>query len=358
MHRAVSVRGATVRARSIRASTLRAAVVQDGGIAIVAAIVASAIGVFTPVARADTAPAQPPRIIALAPADDARNAIPIGPAGEVFEPDGKGAWVRRQRISTGDQLAHVGRASGAVIAFGEGVVYRLAPNGWSAIRLHQKERAVMSAGVRAVAAVGRQVFALDRTAGGEPLKLAVAPSKVLAIGANGANGLVVQTDRGLFRIEGARVTPVKNAPRQIERLVSDRWVLVSDGAIDLRTGRKTGWPPGVTIATAAVTTDDRLVLVAKQRDKLELVTIEKDKLDRMPIEVRAGTGTPAAAVSNAAPTDAAPVGVVVDKAGRAVIALADGTILVRDGKQAPWTTTRVTEALPGPKPGSRPAVSP
>jgi hypothetical protein len=48
---------------------------------------------------------------------------------------------------------------------------------------------------------------------------------------------------------------------------------------------------------------------------------------------------------------------VVDKAGRAVIALDDGTLLVREGTQA-WTATRVTEDLPGPKPGSPPAVSP
>ncbi|MDQ3341952.1 MAG: hypothetical protein M4D80_42945 [Myxococcota bacterium] len=312
-----------------------------------------AVAFSSAAARAD-APKQAPRVVALATADDARKAIAIGPAGEVFEPDGKGAWVRKLRISTGNQIAHVGRASGAVIAFGEGVVYRLAPNGWSAIRLHQKQRAVMSAGARAVAAVGRQLFALDRSAGGEPLKLAVAPSNVLAIGANAANGLIVQTDRGLFRVEGAKVVAVKNAPRRVKQLVSDRWVLVDDGAIDLKTGRKTGWPPGVSIATAAVTADDRLVLVASQRGKLELVTLKQDKLERVPIALEPAAGGVAAPSLS---PDARPVGVVVDKAGRAVIALDDGTLLVREGTQA-WTATRVTEDLPGPKPGSPPAVSP
>ena len=314
-------------------------------------------------AHADSKPAEP-MLAALAPpatGEDARKAVAIGPAGELYEPDGKGAWIRKQRVSTGDQISDAGRAGGAVVAFGEGVIYRLAPNGWSAIRLHQKERAVMSSGLRAVAAAGRQLFVLDRSAGGEPMKLAVAPSKVLAIGAGsgqGANasGVLVQTDRGLFRVDGTRVAAVKNAPRRVTRIVSDRWVLVDDGAIDLKTGRKTGWPPGVVVVVAAATADDRLVLVAKQRGTLELVTVKQDKLVREVVDVTAGTaagsgrGTPP-------PIAAMPVGVAVDRSGRAVIALGDGTLLVR-GEKAAWTATHVTDDLPGPKPGSPPAMSP
>ena len=309
-------------------------------------------------AHADSKPAAP-TLVALAPpatGDDARKAVAIGPGGEVYEPDGRGAWVRKQRISTGDQISLAGRAGGAVVAFGEGVIYRLAPNGWSAIRLHQKERAVMSSGVRAVAAVGRQLFVLDRSAGGEPMKLAVAPSTVLAIGAGSgqganANGVLIQTDRGLFRVDGARVVAVKNPPRRVDRIVSDRWVLADDGAIDLKTGRKTGWPPGVVVVVAAATADDRLALVAKQRGKLELVMVKQDKLEREAVEVTAAGSAGGSAIAST------PVGVAVDKSGRAVIALDDGTLLVRGEKPA-WTATHVTEDLPGPKPGSPPAVSP
>src|SRR5688572_16387552 len=91
------------------------------------------------------AEADPPTLVALAPppGDDARKALAIGPSGEVYEPDGKGAWVRRQRITTADRLTTVGRAGGGgpVVASGDGVVYRLAANGWTALRLAQKGKA-------------------------------------------------------------------------------------------------------------------------------------------------------------------------------------------------------------------------
>src|SRR5439155_23343141 len=51
------------------------------------------------------------RLAALAPADDARKAIAVGAGGEVYEPDGKGAWVHRRAISTADRLTAVGRAA-------------------------------------------------------------------------------------------------------------------------------------------------------------------------------------------------------------------------------------------------------
>ena len=308
------------------------------------------------IVRADATAASPRLAVLAQPAvDDARKAVALGPAGEVYEPDGNGAWVQKQRISTSDQISQVGRAAGAIIAFGEGIVYRLAPNGWSAIRLHQKERAVMSAGVRAVAAVGRQLFALDQSAGGEPLKLAIAPSNVLAIGTGAAvagtgpitGGVVIQTDRGLFKLQGARPVAITNAPQRVNRLLSDRWVLVDDGAIDLKTGRKSGWPPGVVVGAAAAMADERLVIVAKQQGKLELVTISKDKLDRAPIEA-----------DGSLPSTAIPVGVVVDRSGRAVIAFDDGTLLVRGSDKGTWAVVRVSVDLGGPKPGSPPAVSP
>jgi hypothetical protein len=277
--------------------------------------------------------------LALPSDDDARNAIAIGTNGEVYMPDGKGTWTRTQRISTSKRITHVGRAGSDVIAFGEGVVYRLAPNGWSAVRLHQKERAILSVGPRAVAAVGRQLFTLDATAEGEPKKLVVAPSNVLGIGTGSSPRVVVQTDKGIFRLQNNRLVAIKGAPAKLDRLVGDRWALVDGGAIDLETGRKTGWPPSTTILVAAMMLDQRLVLVARENGKLVLVVVAKDKLERTPID----------------PGAAAPIGVVVDKADRAVVAFADGTLLIRDA--GTWTSVRVTDALAPAKPGSPPAQS-
>jgi hypothetical protein len=144
-------------------------------------------------------------------------------------------------------------------------------------------------------------------------------------------------------------------------------VLVENGAIDLKTGRRTGWPPGVIVGAVAATADERLVIVAKQHGKLELVILHKNsKLERAPIEL-AGTTT--------LRPSAVPVGVVADRAGRVVIAFDDGTLLVREApatrpaaSQAapppaspaapPWSVVRISADLPGPKPGSPPAVSP
>jgi hypothetical protein len=288
-------------------------------------------------------------LVALVPAesnDDARKSIAIGARGEVFEPDGKGAWVRTQRTSTSESLSVAGRAGDAVIGWGNGIVYRLAANGWSAIRLHQKERAVASGGVRAIAAVGRQLFALDKTVNGEPAKLAVAPSNVIALGA-GPRGVIVQLDRGLFRLQGARVGVIANAPKVITKVVSDRWVLVADGAIDLKTGRKTGFPPTSTVVVAAMMEDERLVLVVRQRAALEVVTLKDSKLERTPLDIPPGS-------TGAVPE---PVGVVLDRSNRIVVAMRDGQIVMRDAPTATWTTTTITEAVFAAKPGPAPARS-
>ena len=301
---------------------------------LVAALVAVVV-----VSSPPSAMARPPTLIALAPADDARNSIALGPDGEVYAPDGKGEWIREKAISTADPLAVAGRAGGAVVALGDGVVYRLADNGWSAIRLVQKGKAVMSGGGRAVAAVGRQVFALDKTAGGEPAKLALAPDPVLAIG-SGAKGVVIVTARGLLRLDGTAFKRIDRV-RQVEQLISDRWALTERGAVDLRGGTITSWPAGLSVDVAAPAPDDGIVAVGVTRAGLELVTIAKAKVIRDPI---AGT------------VGAKPAGVVLDKGGRATVALTDGRLLHRD--RGAWTTTTIRVELPAGRPGAAPATSP
>lgn len=285
--------------------------------------------------------AQPrsPALVAMAPADDARKAVALGPDGEVYAPDGKGAWIRSQAISTADPVALAGRAGASVVALGDGVVYRLAENGWSAIRLVQKGKAVMSVGAWATAAVGRQLFALDKSAGGEPAKLALAPDPVLAIG-SGAKSVVIVTARGLLRLDGKAWKRI-DRPRRVDRLISDRWALADRGVIDLRGGGSTAWPAGLSVEVAAPAPEDGLVAVGVTRAGLELVTVAKAKLVRDPIAGTAG---------------ATPVGVVLDKSGRATVALADGRILTRD--RGTWSSTQIRDALPAERPGAAPATSP
>jgi hypothetical protein len=293
-------------------------------------------------AHADRTPPGPPSLelaaLAPPPGDDARKAVALGPTGQVFEPDGAGGWVRDQAISVADRISVTGRAGGQVVALGEGVIFRLAPNGWTAIRIIQKGKAMMAGGPRAVAVVGRQLYALDKAAAGEPTKLAVAPAPVLAIAAG--KTVVIALDRGLFRVDGARVTAIKRVPKRVERLVSDRWALVERAAIDLTRGRSTPWPEGVKIVTAASAPGDALVAVSASGGALELITLTGTKIVRDPL--------PAGVIGS-------PVGVALDSSGRAVIALRDGRLCVRE--RGAWTVTTVREALPAAHPGAAPATS-
>jgi hypothetical protein len=303
----------------------------------------------------ETNPAQagPDRVAAVVPAQDARKAVVIGPNGEVYEPDGTGAWVHKLPSSTANTLVAAGRAGapadradrradggtdgGTIVALGEGVVYRLAANGWSAIRLTQHGTAILGAGGRSLAAVGRQLFALDQLTGGEPTRLALAPGNIVAIGA-GAKAIVVATEAGVWRLEAGKLVALRSVPAHL-RIVSDRWAIAARGAVDLTTTKLTGWPSGLTIGVAAASSDDALVAIGDGRAGLELVTLRRGKLERDPLGI---TGTA--------------VGVVVDRAGRALVALSDGRIALRD--KTGWTTTQVTDEAPAEHPGPAPATSP
>jgi hypothetical protein len=302
----------------------------------VCSLVAIASLALAPVAaRANPADPGAIQLAALVPADDARQVVAIGATGEVYEPDGKGAWVHRLPCSTAYPVAAAGRAGDAIVALGGGVVYRLAANGWSAIRLVRRGKAILGAGMRSFAAVGRQLFALDPLHNGEPTRLAVAPANIVAIAA-GARAVVVATEAGVYRLVGARLVGLRAAPRGV-RIVSDRWGLVERGALDLATARLVMWPHDLAIGVAGGAPGDALVAIGASTGGLELVTVRGGKLTRDPLGI---TGTA--------------VGVAVDRAGRAVVALSDGRIAVRDPA---WTITQVRVEAPTEHPGAAPATS-
>lgn len=288
-------------------------------------------------------------IAAIAPAavDDARQAVVIGTDGEIYQPDGRGAWVRRLPSRTAGRVVAAGRAGASVVAAGDGVVYRLADNGWSVIRLAQRGKAILGAGNQALAAVGRQLFALDPLTRGEPTRLAVAPAAIVAIAA-GPRAVVVATDTGVWKLArraagaagGAAagpLVPVRGAPKR-PRLISDRWAIGERGAVDLATGAVTAWPGDLAIGVAAPAADESLAAVGAGQAGLELLTLRGRALTRDPLGV---TGQA--------------VGVVVDRAGRAVVALADGRIALRD--PSGWSTTEVTDEADTARPGPPPATS-
>lgn len=276
-------------------------------------------------------------LAALAPAPDVREAVAIGPDGEVYAPDGHGAWARRAGVAIAGHVTGATQTGSEPIAIThDGPPFRLARDGWTVIQLGMHVKPIVGAGPRAVAAVGRAVFALDKP---EPTKLPDAPAPVVAIAAS-AGGVVVETERGLARLDRTAWKPLDKAPRHVAALLSDRLAIVDRGLYDLRANKMIAWPAGVRVALAIATGDDSAIAVAQKGAALELVTVKAGKL-----------------ASEALPAEAAGpvVGLAGDRAGRAVVALRDGRLAIRD--KGTWSTVRVRDEAPSAHPGPPPATS-
>ncbi|MEP6859476.1 MAG: hypothetical protein ABJE66_02585 [Deltaproteobacteria bacterium] len=295
-------------------------------------------------------------IAALAPgpkSSDAREALALGPHGEAYQPDGKGAWVRRHAGGLAGEVVRATRAGDLVIAGTDGgppFGYRSAVGAWNLIVLGLHAKAIVGRGPRATAAFGKLVFGLDT---GKPVKLADAPGVVTGLAAS-AKAVVIETDKGLARLEarGAKWKPIANAPAHVLALLDDRWALVDHGLLDLRTQKVTVWPAGFAVASAIAVTNDLVVAAGLHGAAAELVTLKGATFAREAI-VPGGAATPGTRFGAGT---AAIVSVVADKSGRVVVAARDGQLAVRD-KAGAWTLGAVTTELAAARPGSPPAES-
>ena len=273
-------------------------------------------------------------VSAVAPATDVRNAIVLEPGGQAYEPDGHGAWIRHHAGGIADQVVTATRAGKVVIAGTKsGPPFKLASGVWTSVYLGQHVKALLGNGPRAVAAVGKTVFELDRS---PPSRLPDAPDPVLALAAS-ATGVAIETDHGLLRLDGKQWKPIKNAPHHVARLLDDHWALVDHGIVDLRTGKIT--PTGLQIAAAATVGDD-VVAAGTHGAAVDLVTLHAGKLDREAVKL-----------DHAAPV----AGLAADRAGRVLVVTRDGQLALRD--HGTWTTSQLRDDLPAPHAGSPPAIS-
>ena len=276
---------------------------------------------------ARTAAAPAPAVIAtIAPASDARRAIVLGPSGQVYEPDGRGAWIRRHAGGVATTIDVATRAADDAIAGGRGALYRWSGGTWTAIFVGRNAKAIVSRGARALYAIGRAVYTLDGK------KLADAPAPVVALGA-GPSGVVARTKNGTFRRTGTTWQRVE-IPEDVE-LASDRWATAGARVVELASGRAIE----VGFAIAAARADGDAIVVASSGGDVAIVRGDgRVERDRAPIDP---PGTVAA--------------VAADRDGRVVVALADGRVALRD--RGAWTSETVRDELPPPRAGAPPAAS-
>jgi hypothetical protein len=291
------------------------------------------------------AAAADPSVAAVAAADDARAAVLVGPSGQVYEPDGRGSWTRHHAGGVGDAVDVAVKSGDAVIAgAGEAAAAHAPPfewraGVWEAVPVALRAHAVVGRGTRAVVAVNRAVWTLD----GTPRQLVDAPAAVTMLGAS-SGGVAIATATGVFRLDGKQWKPVDRAPA-VTMLLDDRWAQTSNGVFDLRAGKPLAWPsqlPANPVVGVDAAGDLVAVAIDPGRGALAIVRLGGGKLE---------VGDATAIV--AAP--AAVAGVTTDRAGRVVVAFADGRIAIRDGTA--WSATAVRDELPAPRPGSPPATS-
>jgi hypothetical protein len=289
--------------------------------------------------RPDAAhPAAADRVVAIA-ADhaDVRRSWLVGPSGQAYQADGA-RWLRRQAGGVAADVAGAYLVGGELVVVGRAApLYRRTADGWFALRLGEQGRAVAGRGPTPALALGRHVFVQGRQ--GSWSRVGAVPGVIRAVWAGSATDVWVATDAGVHRLRGKAFVKAGAAVDAIAGGVP--WGMSAAGLRHLPSGRVVP----ARLGDAEVTL--RAAAGSPGREELWVVAEAAGR----PVLARA-SGRTLTRVDDV-PGTAPVAGLAVDRAGGILIALADGTVLVRDGSG--WTTGRVEDALPAPQRGPGPA---
>lgn len=289
-----------------------------------------------PAIAQDATLTNPAKVVALVAGDDVLHATLVGPSGQIYEPDGKGAWARHAAGGVAADVSGAARADGELIVTGHSSpMYRDHEGVWFTVEVGADGHTVMGTGPAFAVAVGKDVFTRGKKGW---TRAATVPGKITAVWSDGKQTWAA-TDAALYRIRNKDAAKAGDAPRALA------------GGTAWGIGDKTLTPLGggkavpATLDGTAVTVvaaggapgDASLTVVADNGGHLVLAHTHKGALEK--IDDVPGTG-PVAALA-------------VDPAGTALVAFADGTIAVHAA--GAWTTAQVTDALPAAKPGPGPS---
>jgi len=277
-------------------------------------------------------------IAAIAPAtDDVRRSIPVGPSGQVWEPDGAGTWTRKA-----DVRGAVVAGNALVVAGKSAPLYRREAIGWIAMRLGERGRTVVGTGPRPALAVGRTIFVWAGTAWKRVGRTA---ANVTAVWAASETKIVIATEGGLVRFTAGGFAPVPAAP-VVAGLGSGgptAWAVTADGAAyevaTRRIHRPTAGGAPMTVGFVAVSKDAAWALGSTPAG---------------PALTQFHKGAWSEVIAPPIAADDSALAIVADTSGALLVVTRAGALhfLPAGGS---WTAGTRTEALPVATPGPGPA---
>lgn len=281
-------------------------------------------------------PASKDRVVAITlNGEDVEDAILVGPSGQVYEPDGKGAWTRKHGGGVAADVTGATMVDGDLVVTGRAApMYRRDGATWFALPIGESGRTALSRGPAVAVAIGKKVFVLDK---GKWVRVGSLPGKATAVWAAGKKSVWASTDAQLYKLAGSEFKKVGDPVVGLGG--AEPWAITADGGLRDLGGGKT--VPGeldgahVTALAVAGADDDLRVVVQSAGGALVLARVTKGALARVDDVPGAG-----------------PVAGLAVAGGKVLVALGDGTVATY-GKA--WTTVTVADALPADADGPAPA---